>query len=232
MSNKINKQMFNPYNMDKCEDKSVEIKPEELNVTGFIKSSLTGEFGNRQAYLQTGYYGHDGSNYFVASEEELRNIIDSLEYILENILTDKTAKRMEDELLDELYRYIDNGYVKSIKLTRMKLSVPGFSSALYIPFKVEPEFNYDLPDDNINLGFNFLRMFRFPIKEEEYQEELKKITNSKDISIHFVGFDRKQQIRDFIKDAKDSLKDYDPSKNLPPTREQVSKVLNIFSDLK
>lgn len=233
MSNFINKINKNPYRIKDYRKNTLRIVNKELNSVGVITSEITGEFGDRKAYITTGYEGTDEhTNFFIISKEDLDILISNLLNLYEDITDDSNIKLSESELMYELHSYITNGYIKSITLRKLNIELPGFNPNLYTPFNIEPEFKNDLPDDNINLGLNFVKVLRIKIRDKDYNDMLDYIRNGdKNIPIKFIGFDRNEQIKKYINDAKKELKDFDPSKRKMPTKEQRELALKTLSNI-
>lgn len=235
MKNYIKSETINPYpKKDITCKRTAKIKQDSLSAEGFISSEITGEFGDRKAYIKTGYSGSDElTNHFVVSEDDLEGLIDNLQYVLTNIRHDKDLKSHEDSLMELLHRYIELGYVEGITLERLNMEIPGFSPVLYKVFKVKPKFKYDIdPDAGVNLEFSFIKCLHLDMDQEKYDKTLDHIRNgNKTIPIKIIGYDRKKEIKKFIESAKKELKDYDPFKNIPPTSEQLQSAKKIMENL-
>lgn len=222
-TNFIDKKTKNPYRKVPYVEKTCKISHKELTVVGQIKSTISGEFGERKAYLTTGYKGDDDNiNHFVLSRTDLKLLIDQLQSTLDEIDEDSASYQWSNKILEEFHSYLDTGYVESIIMKRLKMEIPGFNPLLYIPFNIKPVFKNDIPNDiGVNLEFNFIQCIHLDINENLYNETLDTLRNGHtEIPITFIGYDRKEEIKKLIESAKKDLKDFDPSKKKPPTPEQ------------
>ena len=235
MRNYIKSETINPYpKKDFTCKRSVKITQDALSSEGLFTSEITGEFGNRKAYITTGYIGDDSlTNNFVVSEDTLEEIIDNLQYVLANIKHDKELKSHEDSLMDTLHEYIRLGYVEGITLERLNMEIPGFNSSLYKVFKIKPKFIYNIdPNAGVNLEFSFIKCLHLDLNQEKYNKTIDDIRNGDNtIPIKFIGYDRKEEIKKFIISAKKELEGYDPSNNIPPTPEQINSAKDIMKKI-
>lgn len=222
-SNFIDKETKNPYRKAPYVEKTCKINHQEISGIGKITSTISGEFGDRKAYISTGYIGdEDRTNYFVLSRLHLELLIEQLQSILTEIDEDKACYQYSEEILKEFHTYLDSGHVESIIIRKLKMDMPGFNSLLYIPFNIKPVFKNDIPlDAGVNLEFNFIQYLHLDMNETKYNDTLNNLRNGHtEIPITFIGYDRKEEIKKLIASAQKDLKDFDPSKRKPPTPEQ------------
>lgn len=231
--NYIDKSKVHAYYRSDFIEKDIKIKSDTDSIYNF-GVRVTGENGNRRIYLTSGYNNtEEYTNHFVLSVEDIEKLEALIIEAKTQINEDKKANVLLDDMRNELKRYIENDYIDKIKLIRQDIIYPnGFNKELYIPFLIQPEFSLDIPDDDINLGFNYIEFLHLSMKEDEYQKTLDYIRfDHKEIPIVFVGYDRKEEIRKYIKEAKKDLKNYDPSKRKPPTKEQMDRAMDIMKKM-
>lgn len=194
----------------------------KLNKSEYLfNMSVTGEFGNRQLYLSTGYRDYDDyTNHFVLSLEDAKKMKSVLDKTIEQIEEDAACKNRLDKYRQELKGYIEKGFVEKIIMIKENIPNPsGFNKSLYTPFTVKPVFtNIDGNNtDNVNLFFNYTEFFHLSPNDIKFQEMIDYIRwDHKEIPIEFKGYDRKAHVKKSIEDAKRSLKNYNPKDNVIP----------------
>ena len=165
-----------------------------------IDCEITGNPGERQVLLSTGYQDMpEYTNTFVFAENDLSDLIMQLEKILKECKTINRFHMGVQESYQTLYKYIDMGIIKSINLHKIDDTYPNYSSMLYIPFKVEPQFKSiqeikelelmdDYKDETINIGLQFIDCFHIDFNDDN--KMINQLTNNHpDIPITFSNYD-------------------------------------------
>lgn len=227
-----------PYYIKDFRDRSKKFKSEVDSNTYKFGLSITGEFGNRVATISTGYLGHDDkTNYFILNRDQLEELKTMIDEIIYEIDKDWEKNQELGKLRDELESYISKGYVKKLQVIKTKTTIPnGFDNRLYTPYVIKPIFEYDIPDDDINIGFNYIDLLYLSPDQEKFEETLHYLKcGHDDLEIEFVGYNRKEELRKYIMDAKENLKNFDYkehySRDKMPSKEDIEKAKEILKKL-
>lgn len=228
-----------PYYPKDFIDRVKKIKSNTDNNVYNIGMSITGEFGNRMATMTTGYSGHDDlTNYFIFTKEDLLSIREMIDIAIEEIDGDTEKKKDLDLLREELKSYIEKGYVSKIQVIKTNTVVPnGFHDGLYTAFQIKPVFDIQGKDIdiNINIGLNYIEFLYLSPNEVKFKETIQYLNMGHDeVEIEFIGYDRKEEIRKYILDAKKELNNFDIKGHFdrkPPTQEEIKKAKDILEKI-
>lgn len=226
-----------PYRLQSYSYKPVKILPKIPNTSlGKIEMELSGEYGNRQAFLTIGYKGSPEHDlYLLMDKEELKKTRDLIDQMISDIEEDKKYSQSSRMILEEFHRYLGRGYVKEVILTKLKTELPGFNTALYTIFHVEMKFKEDVPNDYINLKYNFIYCVHLSANEKDYIDTMNKLFGGhfkdKDLKITMIGYNRQEDIAKYIRDAKKDLANFDPKRDHALTEEQRNFIKNYYESM-
>ena len=231
-----------PYYQKDFIDKEIKIKSSVDPNTYKIGISITGEFGNRMATLSTGYDGYDDkTNYFIFDRNALLSIRDMIDTAIDEIDEDNNKNNELYLIREELEKYIEMGYVKKINVEKIKTTIPnGFHDGIYSPYIIRPVFDLSsIPNDveeSINTGLNYIEFLYLSPNEDKYKETLSYLKCGHDeIEINFIGYNRKEEVRKYILEAKKELDRFDIkdhfSKKNAPSPEEIAKAKDILRNL-
>lgn len=227
-----------PYYTKDFKDRNKKFKSDiDANIYK-IGLSITGEFGNRVATLSAGYNGHDDkTNYFIFNRDQLEELKTMIEDTIDEIDKDWEKNQELGKLRDELESYISKGYVRRLQVIKTQTIIPnGFDNRLYTPYVIKPVFEYDIPDDDVNLGFNYIDLLYLSPDQEKFEETLHYLKCGHDeLEIEFIGYNRREELRKYIMEAKDNLKNFDYKKHYSrenmPSQEDIKAVRDILKKL-
>lgn len=233
------KEIKRPYYPKDFMDSIKKIKSHTDNNTYKIGLSITGEFGNRMATLSTGYAGHDDiTNYFIFDKVDLLSIRELIDRAILEIDGDTEKKKELDSLREELKTYVEKGYVKKIQVIKTNTLVPnGFHDGVYSAYQIKPIFdlNGKDPDIPVNIGLSYIEFLYLSPNEEKFKATIKYLNfGHNEIDIEFIGYNREEEIRKYILEAKKDLKNFDIKDHFsrkPPTQDEIKKAKDILANL-
>lgn len=214
MKNYIKNDINNFYISNESKSKPLLLPSKETHSTTKISAELTGSFDDKKICLKTGYKEDSKyDNVFILSIDDLNKMINYLHTVKESWNNHDDKVRSFNAIRDELQRYINMGYIKSLTLTLTSLP-SGFEPTLYKAFEVKPTFIHDLdPEAGVNLGFRYIHVLHLDIDETKYNTTLNELRfGHTEVPIKFVGYDRAKEVDRYIQRAKKELANYDPAK--------------------
>lgn len=223
-----------PYRLKPYSYKPVKVLPKIPNTSlGKIEMELSGEYGARQAFLTVGYKNspeHDV--YLLMDVDELKRTRELIDQMISDIEEDINYKGSRGLLLEEFHRYLDHGYVKEVVMTKLKTKLPGFNPNLYTIFHVTMRFKEDIPDDYINLKYNFVYCMHLSASEKDYEKSMDELLGGhfkdEDLKITMIGYNRQEEVNKYLKEAKKDLKNFDPKKDHVLTDEQKDFIRKYY----
>lgn len=205
--NYIDSSIVNPFmKIKKFISKPLKIRNNKLNQIYNFEVSVDGVVGDKDLILTTGYKGYsDLNNTFILKEEDIDKLIELLisgKKILED---DKNVTIERQKQYDILHEYIDKGYIEKIYCKVLSDNLPYGYNELFRKVLISPKFKTDLPQDGINLSFNFIDILLVQPDNNHFKKLNNQINKNSDIEVEWTGYNIEKEKKKIIEKAK---KDY------------------------
>lgn len=202
--NYIDSSVVNPFmKIKKFISKPLKIRNEKLNQIYNFEVSVDGVVGDKDLILTTGYKGYsDLSNTFILKEEDIDKLIELLVSGKKILEEDKNVIIERKKQYDTLYEYIDKGYVEKICCNVLSDNLPYGYNELFKKVLISPKFKTDLPQDGINLTFNFVDILLVQPNDNHFKKLNNQINKNSDIEVEWTGYDIEKEKKKIIEKAK------------------------------
>lgn len=204
--NFINSNTYNPFRGLKMFNKKKNVVNTKLNQVYKFEVTVGGIVGEKEVSVITGYKNRDDyDNTFILNKDNLDTFIDMLTEAKKELIRDKELSMEKDKLYHILYHYIDNGWVKKViceVMNNIQLPV-GYNADAFKVVNISVEFIEDLPEEDINLKFNFIDVLHIPIDNTGMNSFKKTLThNNENVEVSIIGFDQYAEGKKAVKKAK------------------------------
>lgn len=206
--NFINASTTNPFREVSLFSKTKKVVNSKLNQVYKFGVSVAGVVGEKEVCITTGYKGReDYDNTFFLTEDDINVYIDILTEAKKELAKDKEVVNKRNRLYNILNRYIDNNWVKTINCKVVDTQVPeGYNPDTFKVVKISVEYIDDLPEEDINLQFNFIDVVHIPVDSRGLTMFKKKLSHSNEnVQVNIIGFDT---FKEGKKAAEKAMKDY------------------------
>lgn len=204
--NFINSTTSNPYRGLRLFNKKKNMVNTKLNQVYKFEVTVGGIVGEKEVSVVTGYKGRDDyDNTFILNKDNLDTFIDMLTEAKKELMRDKELSIQKEKLYHILYHYIDNGWVNKVICEVMNnMQLPeGYNPDAFKVVKISVVFNNDLPDEDINLKFNFIDVLHIPIDSRGLSSFKDTLTHkNENVELSIIGFDQFEEGRKAVKKAK------------------------------
>lgn len=215
--NFINSITQNPFKDVKEFNVTKKINKSFLSQVYKFSASINGESGKKNVSFTAGYIGYDYDNTFFLDEAEINILIELLTSAKKELVKDKNVVNEKDKLYHILHSYVKKGYVDHIDCTITNKDTPKGYNELFKVVHIQPHFISELPEDDINLKFNFEDILAIQPNQNHLDKLADSIRGSKDsnIKVNWLNYNMKKERDKIIAKAK---KDYESNINYGDSR--------------